>query len=82
MKSSEITVKSSEIKWNQVKSSEIKWNKVKSSEIKWNQVKSSETKWNKVKSSEIKRVQANPPPPPTSYPTLVGFIGIYIYIYI
>jgi hypothetical protein len=23
-----------------------------------------------------------PPPPPTSYPTLVGLIGIYIYIYI
>ena len=42
---------------------QIKWNQMKPNEIKWNQTKSSEIKWKQIHSS---------------YPTLVGLIGILI----
>ena len=49
--------------YSDCKSSEIKWNQMKSNEIKWSQTKSSEIKWKQIHSS---------------YPTLVGLIGILI----
>ena len=84
----------SESKWVQVSPSESKWVQVNPSESKWVQVSPSESKWGQVKPSEARWVQVNPggfkvrassfpPPSPQSfYPTLVGFIGMYIIAYI
>ena len=93
MKSNEINeikwnkVKWSETKRNQVKSSDIKWNQVKPNETKWNQLKWSDIKLNQMRWHEIKSNQAKPseikwvptPSPQSSYPTLVGFIGMFTY---
>ena len=90
MKSNEITwyqMKSRETKWTKVKSNEINWTQMTSSEFKWNQMTSSKIHWNQMNlndnqlnqmsSNEIK-LSPPPPSPQSSYPTLVGFIGIYI----
>ena len=83
----------SESKWDQVSPSEIKcdplspseskWHQETSSESKWEQLRSSEPKWVQVRSSEPKWDQVSPsvtsPFPQSSYPTLVGVIGVYIY---
>ena len=72
------------LKWNQMKSIELNWHQVNSNEIKWVQMKCIETKWIRMKTKWIRWIQWNlieslPPSPQSSYPTLVGFIGIYIY---
>ena len=54
-----------------MKSNEFKWNPLKSNEFEWKSNKSDEFKWNQIESP--------PPSPQSSYPTLVGFIGI-IYV--
>ena len=50
-----------------MKSNEFKWIQMKSNEVEWKSNKSDEFKWNQIES---------PPSPQSSYPTLVGFIGI------
>ena len=54
-------------KWDQGNPSEIKWVQVRSSESKWDQASPSEFKWDPPASAQ------------SSYPALVGLIGIYIY---
>ena len=91
MKSNEITwyqMKSRETKWTKVKSNEINWTQMTSSEFKWNQMNSNEIHWNQMNSNgnQINQMNSNeiklspPPSPQSSYPTLVGFIGIYIQV--
>ena len=79
-------MKSNETKWNQVKSNGIKWNQMKPNETNWNGIKSIQTQWNDTKHTwtRAKPSETNwapTPSPQSSYPTLVGLIGIYIYIY-
>ena len=82
-------MKSRETKWTKVKSNEINWTQMTSSEFRWNQINSNEIHWNQMNSNGTQINQMNsmksnwvppPPSPQSSYPTLVGFIGIYIYI--
>ena len=75
-----VQVRSSESKWTQIRSTESKWVQVRSIESKWTQVRSSESSWDQVSPSEFKWDPS--PSPQSSYPTLVGLIGIYIYVYI
>jgi hypothetical protein len=79
-----VQVSPSEVTWDQVSPSEAKWDQASPSEFKWVQVRSIESKWTQVRSSESKwdqvrprRFKWDPPSPQSSYPTLVGLIGIY-----
>ena len=67
--------------WVQVNPSESKWIQMNPSESKWVQVNPSESKWAQVNPSESKiemkpPSEPLPPSPQSSYPILVGFIGI------
>ena len=79
-----VPVTSSESKWIQVRPSESKWVQVKPCESRWVQLNSSESKWTQLRPGEstVRPGEFHPPSPQSSYPTLVGFIGICIYIYI
>ena len=81
-----VPVNPSESKWTPVSPSESKWIQVNPSDSNWVQVNPSESKWAKVNPSESKLYQADAsktnrdssPLPQSSYPALVGLIGVLV----